>query len=244
MSRFSRNTATTLGYLLFAGIGGTLYMGLKSHDEALAQSNQVANQVLALPIPLGPSSDDAIEIPSYANTNSFHDPVIDLTPRRQPTWLGRSSLSEIDELTNSSTSSNLPTTYPYQTIEPVAIPRSGDAFAKEPEKPFMSFIPANRHLNRITFPDANNMAATQLQAPQKPESWPDQGVRILKHLGTSMLLPVGKPKNAEASNGAPQPIVQANPYPHPVQPASTGYEAARQVQAPSTQPQFIIQPGR
>ncbi len=101
MSRFSRKTATGLGYLLFAMVGGVSYLTLKTNvleDERHALRTSERESV-KLNIDLGASIESATEIlPTAVAVNRFDDPIVELESTQRPKWAKDHSLVPIESL--------------------------------------------------------------------------------------------------------------------------------------------------
>ncbi len=218
MSRFSRKTATGLGYLLFAMMGGAGYWILKSDSAETKTIAMEDRPKLNLQITLGPSIQNAEELSSMAVPGTFHDPIIDLSSSRKPAWVDHRGMVPIESLVNQGASRKLPTEYPYGHVKPIAVPRSGNAIYREPSTTLMSLAPSAQHLVRSTGVEPSRtvdnstdaipmvpinrsapgsglnevepeVANATLEAPAPTLSWHEKSLQTLKEIGAAMMAP-------------------------------------------------------
>ena len=143
MSRFSKNTARTIGYALFAAAGATAYLSAKVGDPAgpntigpestiVAQTAPLSHDSMPLPLALGPNADYATELSAVMTPMRYDDPIVDLGFNKRPAWATDEHFAGLDRLARQNATlvgreANVPQQYPHTKVEPMAIPRAGNA---------------------------------------------------------------------------------------------------------------------
>jgi hypothetical protein len=265
MSRFSRKTASGLGYLLFAMIGGSAYWFFKNDHIDAEQLAAAERSKISLPVVLGSSLDCATELSTFMTQSRFNDPVVNLSSKHVPTWASGKSIEDLDELVSVPGRHELPPEYPHGAVRPLAMPRSGNAIVKEPKTTVLSLAPPPAAVSRLPSTDQLStnaipmvpvrsalsppqpIAAAIPQPTEKPaeDNWQNKGRQMLQDIGRTLMKPPPQSTVAQSSSTqrvvlSRKPIVKSD-----VEPASSlepAADRARQKPSTSVQSNFIVQP--
>ena len=146
MSRFSKNTARTIGYALFAAAGVTAYLSAKvgqptdpsnfGPESAIVTRDEMsAPNAIQLPLALGSTADYATELSAVMTPMRYDDPIVDLGFNKRPAWATDEHFAGLERLARQNDAlanreAYVPQQYPHLKIEPLAIPRAGNAVVR------------------------------------------------------------------------------------------------------------------